>query len=176
MTNIIYLRYWLKEWLSYSWNSLTKILQSWKPTKKIQVQCYGPKIATRIQKKSSTIHESTLTCTSMEPMMSLKFGVVMAAQVCTLMRRSPSLLVYNRALWTYSTGSGVTFSWADVQNVQRDGMKKMILLEKIHVIWVKHGETTGSHLAKHLQTPSKLRISPLCSFNWEHQMSSSSIH
>ena len=80
MTNIIYLRYWLKEWLSYSWNSLTKILQSWKPTKKIQVQCYGPKIATRIQKKSSTIHESTLTCTSMEPMMSLKFGVVMAAQ------------------------------------------------------------------------------------------------
>ena len=50
MTNIIYLRYWLKEWLSYSWNSLTIILQSWKPTKKIQVQCYGPKIATRIQK------------------------------------------------------------------------------------------------------------------------------
>ena len=38
------------------------------------------------------------------------------------------------------------------------------------------GETTGSHLAKHLQTPSKLRISPLCSFKWEHQISSSSIH
>lgn len=38
------------------------------------------------------------------------------------------------------------------------------------------GETTGSHLAKHLQTPSKLHISPLCSFNWEHRMSSSNMH
>jgi hypothetical protein len=65
------------------------------------------------------------------------------------MRRSPSLLVYNRALWTYSTGSGVTFSWADVQKVQRDGMKKMILLEKIHVIWVKPPVHISQNIFKH---------------------------
>mmetsp|Transcript_14593 Transcript_14593/g.27366 ORF Transcript_14593/g.27366 Transcript_14593/m.27366 type:complete len:200 (-) Transcript_14593:1133-1732(-) len=48
--------------------------------------------------------------TSMEFNNSLKWGVVSAAQVWTRMRRSPSLFVYNKALCTYKTGSGVTFS------------------------------------------------------------------
>ena len=45
--------------------------------------------------------------------------------------------------------SGVTFSWADVQKVQRDGMKKMILLEKIHVIWVKPPVHISQNIFKH---------------------------